>query len=298
VALKAHPSPERVASRPHRLEPRIGLAWAVLGATIAAGALCVLLALHPKGACYKVLRSRPVPGDWHDWPELPGLGGFRIVGGSGGSLRGPAVLIEDGVCADDGLVLGPSWGFTLSPEQSRVRRRPGRVNEYVVVVKFLGRGPMSYSRDVVLGFRRSPPFVLWPRDVPAVLAIHLAAIAAMWGAIAFARKKLRLASELRDPARFAEGIRLADGQMRIGASVVNAQPGAPGAAGPVLVRIVGATAGEYRTPPSLRVSDVVSGTRDAAVRRVDRLASAALASTFLSFGCLVLAMALLASTGR
>jgi hypothetical protein len=169
-----------------------------------------------------------------------------------------------------------------------VRRRP-LTNDFAVEMTFLPRGPMGYSRVVVQGFSRSPRFFLWPRDLPAVLALHLVAICAMSAAIALGRKKLRLASDLRDPACFVEGMRREDGHIEAGATIVNPPPsGKRRAAGPVLLRVVGVTAGEYRAPPSLRVGDVVPGTRASAARAADRIASAALASTGAMLGCVEL----------
>jgi hypothetical protein len=199
MALRARP-PRR------RQDPRVIRAYAVLAATTILAGLCVLVALYPKSGCFGALRYRPVPPNWHDWPELPHLGGFRILGRTSGPLGRPEVLVEDGVCAEEGLVVGDNWGFPLSPEQSHVRRRLRLSNEYAIELKFLPRDPRwGYSRDVTVGFSRSAWFALHPRDLPPILALHLFAIGGMSAAIALARKKLRRAEDLRDPARFVEG---------------------------------------------------------------------------------------------
>jgi hypothetical protein len=114
----------------------------------------------------------------------------------------------------------------------------------------------------------------------AVLALFVIAFG-----LAIAHRGLRVALTLSDPHRFVEGIRDPTGTITYG----DGRPptaGSVGLAGPVLVRVAGDSAGDYRHGPVTLVSEVVPGTRYEVYERAMQQAQGNVRAALAIVGCL------------
>jgi hypothetical protein len=255
----------------------------LLLALVVSSALIVFAVSHSPPACDEALVAQPLPPDWNKWRELRSTAGFRLVPGK--RREAPrdnlAFVVEDGVCPGEGAAIDARWLDAANRPSPVLRFRESPFGSAFVIAAQNGSACPAPTGEgcetAVVAFRTAVApevqglklIVVSPRETLVLVAMHLAvATVIAWGIVRAARNR-RFARELLDPGRFVEATGREDGTLSLDANAgVVCEVGRQSRfRGPVLVRLSRSHGGGYRTPPTVRVEEVVRGGRAQASQR-------------------------------
>jgi hypothetical protein len=265
----------------------IALACLMTVAVLGIGALLAQAVRRDVVVCEESLPAVPEPPGWQAWPVAPELGGFGLsywtsmpkyhLGYSDVSL------VELGVCPGEGASVEPWFAasergdasYLRNPGELRVRHSPDG-EMHVVTGRVDGAGPEWFVAAFVR--QHGHRLALLSRRAAACLGADAVALVVLLAGIARAVRRLRLAGRILDPSLFQPATRDPGGRIRMGATAVTTEGNVAGAPGDVMVRVVSARPGDYRTAPSRHVTVAVDGERHDAVRATARASSWAAAA--------------------
>jgi hypothetical protein len=227
--------------------------------------------------CRQELVAAPEPSDWRSWPVVPDLGGHVIAGNLGdcvghGLLCGKvsAELRSPELCPRAGVSLDGWFTGSIYQHDYDVSVRESNGTFVVTGNCEKGMGPacagagFEHGKEIFLAaFRRHggvarPVFVhTW---VERIVLLFAPTLSVLLVAAVRARRAIRRAAEYRDTSRYRSGTRDATGTVTFHDETPPLV--APGAAGPVLVRVAAVSTGGYRLAPQTIADVVVDGDRD------------------------------------